>query len=82
MEKLDAPIGLAEINKAINNLQSDSSPGLDRLTPEFYKCFSQALTGPLQDLFNHCILEKTIPPTWRRAKIILINKQGKDLELP
>lgn len=79
---LEASIGLNEINKAIVALRCNSSPGLDGLTPEVYKCFSHVLARHLQELFNHCLMDGKILPSWRRAKIILLPKQGKDLHLP
>lgn len=62
MEIKEAPIDLEEINKAIANLSCNSSPGLAGLTPEFYKRFAQVLAGPLQEVFNQCLVDGKIPP--------------------
>lgn len=67
LEILKAPIGLSEIQKAITKLRCNSSSGLGGLTSEFYKCFVHVLANPLQVLFNQCIVDGTIPPTWLRS---------------
>lgn len=52
MEKLEAPISISEIYKAISHLRPNSSPGLDGLTPEFYMRFAQVL----MPLYMSCLI--------------------------
>jgi hypothetical protein len=39
--------------RLIQQLQNNKSPGLDRLTPEFYKTFQTTLILILEQLYNH-----------------------------
>ena len=48
--KLNNPIQKAELDIAVKNLKSGKSPGLDGLTPEFYKCFWEDLYMPFSKM--------------------------------
>lgn len=81
-EKLDAPVQLTEIARAINSLKLNKSPGNDRLTVKFYRKFQDQLVAVLQQLFSECILLNTVPSSWLEARITVIPKPDKELSLP
>ena len=43
---LDKPITILEIKEALKQLNSDSAPGCDGLTPNFYTCFWEFIKKP------------------------------------
>lgn len=60
---------LEEIQEAIRNLQSNTAPGPDGFTVEFYKIFSTQLAPILKDLYEGCMVSQSVPPSWALAKI-------------
>lgn len=82
VQALDAVITLEEIQDTIKNLKSNTIPGRDGFTIEFYKTFTTQLSPVLQDLYKECMLGKPLPPSWALAKIILLPKQGRDVSSP
>lgn len=71
---LEAPIFTDEIAHAIDIMKLDKSPGPDRLTAEFYKKFKNTLLPSLQLLFSRCVVDKELPSSWRKAKLVLLPK--------
>lgn len=60
----EAPISLEEIKEVIRALKSNTAPGPDGFTVEFYKKFKEDLIPHLHDLFLECAKEKGTPETW------------------
>lgn len=58
---LNAPLTEAEINKIINSLPADKSPGPDSINKEYLKIFKNILTPFLLPVFNKAI-KTTLPP--------------------
>ena len=77
----DYTISKIELREAVESLKSNKSPGIDGLTPEFYKEFwpnlEQAYVNMLQETFAKGIL----PISTRKAVLALIHKKG-DRTLP
>lgn len=36
----------------------------------------------MMELFQYCFLAGVIPPSWKKARLVLIPKEGKDCKLP
>ncbi|XDV14300.1 hypothetical protein PO909_002470 [Leuciscus waleckii] len=75
---LGALIATAEVQGAINSLQSGKSPGQDGFTVEYYKTFSASLAPVLKDMYNEAFHQRCLPDTLSKATISLIPKKGKD----
>ena len=56
--KIDNWITEHEVQFAINQLNNNSSPGSDGLTPEFYKTFQKLIIPELTEVFNNILLNK------------------------
>lgn len=80
-EFCDRPISLKEIVDSINNVKNNKSPGVDGLTSEFYKSFSEELAPFLLEVFCESIAKGVLPPTLTQGLITLIPKPKKDLLL-
>ncbi|XDV14321.1 hypothetical protein PO909_014592 [Leuciscus waleckii] len=76
--ELGGLITTAEVQEAINSLQSGKSPGQDGFTVEYYKTFSALLAPVLRDMFNAAFRQRRLPDTLSKATISLIPKKGKD----
>ena len=76
----DAQLNEKEILAAIHSLKLNKSPGLDGLTPEFYKSFWNNIKTPFVNMLNETYSEEQLPDSLRQAVIALIFKKGnKDL---
>lgn len=80
-DKLDAPINIEEIQKALKMMQTGKTPGPDGFPVEFYKTYAEQLAPRLQSLFAHSFQEGRLPDSMHEAIIVVIHKQGKDPKL-
>ena len=53
-QNIDKPIDITEIEKALKNLNKDSSPGHDGITMTFYLTFFEEIKHTLLEFFNEC----------------------------
>ena len=67
-------ITLEEINFYIDNLKSNSSPGIDDLPPKFIKLAKCILSPHLVILFNKCIKQEIFPNDFTLVYVIPIPK--------
>ena len=67
-------ITLEKINFYIDNLKSNSSPGIDDLPPKFIKLAKCILSPHLVILFNKCIKQEIFPNDFKLAYVIPIPK--------
>ena len=74
MESLEAPLNMNELKTALYQLNRDSAPGIDGLTPAFYIHFWDVLKEPLFNCFNESIVHKALSLSQRRAILTLLPK--------
>ena len=67
-------ITVEEINFCIDNLKSNSSPGIDELRPKFIKLAKCILSPHLVILFNKCIKQEMFPDDFKLAYVISYQK--------
>lgn len=79
---MDCSITMAEVEVAIDGLTNNKVPGLDGFTAKFYKKFKTELAPKLCTLFNECLINKHIPPSWLQARMVVILKKDRDPTLP
>ena len=72
----DADITLQELQAALFAMGSHKSPGLDGLTPEFYKAFWAELGDIIVMLAQNSIDNDKLPQSMRTGLITLIPKKG------
>jgi len=73
----DQDIKEKEVEEAICNLKQDKTPGIDGLTPEFYKKFWEVLKRPFMAMVNESFLKEKLPTTLNQAVLTLIFKKGE-----
>ena len=72
------PLTVEEASLALKMLNNGSSPGIDGLTTEFFKCFWAKIGTLVVDSFNESFENGTLSYTQSSAVLTLIHK-GKDL---
>lgn len=77
-EYCDDIIILEVVVDSIDSLKNNKSPGVDGLTSEFYKTFSEHLAPFLLEVFLESIQEESLPPSLMQGLITLIPKPKKD----
>lgn len=69
---------LQRMRKAINSFGNKKAPGLDGITPELLKLFSDELLNIFIALFNMMMSLQYTPQNMRTSKVIMLAKAGKD----
>jgi len=80
-QQCDQEISIQEICNAIDNLKENKSPGLDGLTPEFYKIFKEDIIQSLYEMIVESYKEGELPDSLRKAVVTLIFKKGDTKKL-
>ena len=70
-----------EVRKAIGEMKSGTSPGLDGITAEALRWACNHLVSPLTRLFNDIISNTVIPGCFGDSKTILLHKKGDPREI-
>jgi hypothetical protein len=71
-------ISVAELDSALLRMKAGTAPGYDRLHPEFLKHLGPKARKWLAAFLSKVTLDGKIPRVWRAAKVIAIEKPGKD----
>ena len=72
----DRAISITELDKAVETLKLNKSPGIDGLTPEFYKQFWSDLQKPFMNMLQETFVKGILPDSTRKAVLTLIHKKG------
>ncbi|CAF4695383.1 unnamed protein product, partial [Rotaria sp. Silwood2] len=81
-EKNDVPDVLpAEVQQAIRSLQNGKAAGPDVITGELLKSCGDETYRTLADLFTRCPKQRSIPTSWKNAKVIILHKKGDQEDL-
>lgn len=80
-ELCEADITIFELDKAVDNLSLNKSPGCDGLTSNFYRHFWDLLKNPFILMIKEATDNLSFPPTMKQGIITLIPKPGKDSKI-
>ena len=75
-QKCDLEVSELEIYEAIKNLKSHKSPGLDGITPEFYKEYWEIIKLPFMNMVKEVYLSGDLSCSMKTSVITLIFKKG------
>ncbi|GBM06608.1 Putative protein in type-1 retrotransposable element R1DM [Araneus ventricosus] len=70
-----------EIREVIRGMAKNKAPGLDSINVLMAEVIHKKSPEILTGIFNKCLHVGVFPKEWKKAKLILINKPGKDPEL-
>jgi len=73
---------LSEVLEITAKIKSGKAPGPDGIPNAALKAIIAAHPDVFVDMFNKCLMERTIPNRWKKQKLVLIPKPGKELEDP
>ena len=63
-----------EVTDIINNLKSDTAPGLDNIPTIFLQNTAEVLAPILCNIYNNCIRTNHTPKMWKKGRVALIPK--------
>ncbi|CAM2098173.1 unnamed protein product [Caretta caretta] len=75
-DRLELPLTLAEFSEALRCMPTNKSPGMDRLTMEFYRVFWDVLGPDLVTVWAESLQSGILLLSCRRAMLALLLKKG------
>ena len=72
----DITIGAAEVQRKLQDLRTDKTPGADLIHPRLLKELAVQVAYPLAIIFQQSIDQSRVPQQWRTANVIPIFKKG------
>ena len=73
---MDIDIGIQMVEKKLQELRSDKSPGADDMSPRLLKAIGDEIAIPVTILFKQSLAEGCVPLDWRAANVMPIFKKG------
>lgn len=74
-------ITLPELQSAACQLKNCVAPGPDKITNEIIKIMCRAQPDVLLAIYNKCVEQGRFPHAWKRAKLVLLRKGSKPLDV-
>ena len=75
------PFTTSDIDSALTLVKNGTAPGYDNIHPEFLTHLGPRARGWMSSFFTRVVVQYQIPKIWRKAKVIAIEKPGKDPNL-
>ena len=72
----------ALIGEAASRIKPAKAPGLDAVPSQVVACILRAHLDHFGEMVRDTLRRGSIPPSWKRARVVLIPKPGKDPGLP
>jgi len=76
------PITAGDLAEMANSLLHGKGPGLDGVSDTVVKAVILKKPAKIASIFNKCMLNGCFPSAWKEARLILVRKLDKLLELP
>lgn len=74
----DLAVSQIELSSAVKRMSSrNAAPGPDGVSGKVVALAHRVLGGRLRDFFSRCLREGKFPEVWRRANLVLLQKEGK-----
>ena len=67
---------------AVGRIKPNKAPGMDAVPSEVVACIAKAFPSEIKEMVHDTLRRGTIPPSWKRARLVLIPKPGKDPMTP
>ncbi|CAM2120302.1 unnamed protein product [Caretta caretta] len=81
-DQIELPLTLAEFSEALHRMPTNKSPGMERLTVEFYRVFWDVLAPDLVTVWAKSLESRVLPLSCRQTMLALLPKKGdlRDLQ--
>lgn len=76
------PIQLDELVIAAKNLKKNATPGSDGINNRVIQCFALHRPELLIRTYNKCLVNGYFPKCWKTARLVLLRKGDKPLNIP
>lgn len=73
---------MQELELVFKNINYNKAPGSDKIPAEVYRDLFYSHKGWFLDIMNRALCLAHFPTIWKKARLCLIPKQGKDLTRP
>ncbi|XP_041451988.1 uncharacterized protein LOC121405376 [Drosophila obscura] len=81
-ERMDNTITARELLEVTAKLKNGKAAGPDGVPNAALKCLISAHPDVFTRMFNQCLAERTVPRAWKRQRLVLLPKPGKELSDP
>jgi len=71
-----------ELKDAVRRIKSRKAPGPDGVHGKGWALDSKEIAEYMRHLLSRCLKDGRFPPDWKRAKLVLIPKEGKPGDSP
>ena len=75
------PFTVEELDKVLQKVRPGTTAGYDNISLEFLKHLGPLARKWLSQFLTRALTEKRLPCIWRKSKVIVLPKPGKDLHL-
>lgn len=76
-----AKIEISELVYAAHALKKNNAPGPDGITNDVLQCFVRSRPEIFLKAFNKCLTKGTFPAAWKTARLVLLRKGDKPLDV-
>ena len=75
-----SPVSTSHIYNILDHLNPRKAVGVDGISPRILRLGSPVLAEEVTKLINFCILNRSLPPEWKQARLTLVFKRGIDTD--
>ena len=75
-----SPVSTSHIYNILDHLNPRRAVGVNGISPRILRLGSPVLTEEVTKLINFCILNRSLPPAWKQARLTPVFKRGIDTD--
>ena len=75
-----SPVSTSHIYNILDHLNPGRAVGVNGISPRILRLGSPVLTEEVTKLINFCILNRSLPPAWKQARLTPVFKRGIDTD--
>lgn len=80
-DAVEAAIGIDELVRAASSLRKNTAPGPDGITNDVLQLFARCQPEIFLEAYNRCLTEGCFPTIWKTARLVLLRKGDKPLDV-
>ena len=75
-----SPVSTSHIYNILDHLNPRRAVVVNGISPRILRLGSPVLTEEVTKLINYCILNRSLPPEWKQARLTPVFKRGNDTD--